>query len=146
MEATFRRFAPFLRQVVSRQMPPGLRSKFDSEDIVQSVWRTLLQNFRKGGRQFADAEHLRAFLIHVTRNRLKDRVRQQAPSAARERSLAELDSVQLPTADEPRPSQRAQRRELWEQILALCPPERRELVKLKRDGFSLDEIAAQTGL
>ena len=36
--------------------------------------------------------------------------------------------------------------ELWEQLLALCPPAHHELLNLKRQGLSLAEIAARTGL
>ena len=42
--------------------------------------------------------------------------------------------------------QYVQREELWQRLLALCPPEHQELMRLKRDGLSLDEIAVQTGL
>ena len=40
----------------------------------------------------------------------------------------------------PRPSEIAQAGELWERILACCPPEHRPILNLKRQGFSLDEI------
>jgi RNA polymerase sigma-70 factor (ECF subfamily) len=127
-------------------LPPGLRARFDSEDVVQSVWRSLLQGFKQSGRRFADVDHLRAFLIHATRNRLLDRVRQHGRSVRRERPLTDLAVADLPTTREPRPSQRLQGEEMWERVLTLCPPEHLELVRLKRDGFSVDEIATRCGL
>ena len=145
-EETFRQFEPFLRQVVRRHFTPGLRARFDSEDIVQSVWVTLLQGFRQARWRFADANHLRAFLIKATRNRFLDRVRQHNRSAGHEQPLAELEPDEMPAARDSRPSQLAQGEELWQQILALCPPEHQQLVRLKREGLSLDEIARQTGL
>ena len=36
--------------------------------------------------------------------------------------------------------------ELWRQMLAVCPPAHYELLNLKRQGASLAEIAAKTGL
>jgi len=144
-EETFRRFEPFLRRVVRHGFPPGLRAKFDSEDIVQSVWATLLPGFRQAGWRFSGIDHLRAFLAKATRNRLMDRIRQHCGAARNEWPLADLGSEMLP-ARAPRPSQFAQREELWQQILALCLPEHQELVRLKREGLSLDEIALRTGL
>jgi DNA-directed RNA polymerase specialized sigma24 family protein len=39
-----------------------------------------------------------------------------------------------------------QAEELWEQMLALCPPAHQNLLRLKRAGVPLAEIAARTGL
>jgi RNA polymerase sigma-70 factor (ECF subfamily) len=145
-EEAFRRFEPYLRKVVRRSLAPRLRAKFDSEDVVQSVWATLLTGFHSAGWRFSNVDHLRAFLVKATRNRFLDRVRRYARAAEREQPLADLDPEQQPLAPGPRPSQLAQREELWQQILAECPPEHRDLVRLKRDGLSLDEIAARVGL
>jgi RNA polymerase sigma-70 factor (ECF subfamily) len=145
VEETFRRFEPFLRQVVRRHLPTGLRTRFDSEDVVQSVWRSFLQGFQQSGRRFADVDHLRAFLIHATRNRLIDRVRQHGPAVEREQRLTDACQTELP-AREPRPSHHMREAELWQRVLALCPAEHRELIRLKRDGYSLEEIAQRCGL
>ena len=36
-------FTPYLRAVVRRQLSDKLRSKFDSSDVVQSVWVQVVQ-------------------------------------------------------------------------------------------------------
>lgn len=145
-EDTFRRFEPYLRKVVRRNLTPELRPKFDSEDIVQSVWGTLLQGFRQAGWRFADVNHLRAFLVKATRNRFLDRVRQHSRTVGSERPLASLTLEQQPLARDPRPSQLAEAEELWQHILAVCPPHHEEIVRLKRAGLSVDEIAQRSGL
>jgi RNA polymerase sigma factor (sigma-70 family) len=137
---------PYLRMVVRRQLPPRLRAKFDSTDIVQSVWADVLDGFRDAGWRFSDAAHLRAFLVKATRNRFIDRLRKHQPAVDREEPLARCCPEGVPAADEPRPSEVAQADELWEKMLALCPPAHHDLLRLKRQGCSLDEIAAQTGL
>src|SRR6185503_13784456 len=68
-EEVFRAYEPYLRKVVRRQLPPRLRAKFDSLDVVQSVWADLLTGFREAGWRFPSVGHLRAFLVKVTRNR-----------------------------------------------------------------------------
>jgi RNA polymerase sigma-70 factor (ECF subfamily) len=145
-EQAFLACEPYLRMVVRRQLPSWLRAKFDSVDVVQSVWADLLDDLRSSNYRFADAAHLRAFLVKVTRNRFIDRLRQHERARDREEALYESHAAQGAVAPDPRPSQVAQAEELFEQILALCPESHREVVRLKREGLALDEIARRTKL
>jgi RNA polymerase sigma-70 factor (ECF subfamily) len=141
-----RTYEPYLRAVVRRQLPDYLRRRFDSVDVVQSVWANVLETFRRGDRQFADAGRLRAFLVTAARNRLIDRYRQHHRSADRECSLDASGPEPIPAASQPRPSEIASADETWRQLLAICPAEHHEVLHMKRDGFSVTEIAARTGL
>ena len=143
VEQAFRTYAPYLQVIVRRQMPPRLRAKCDSVDIVQSVWVSLLDDFRHGRWQFADEAHLRRFLAKVARYRLLNHLHRQA--VERERPLEPTAAEALP-ASQARPSAEARAAELWDHILACCPPAHRELVRLRRDGVPLAEIASWTGL
>ncbi len=142
-EEVFRSYEPYLRMVVRRQLPAWLRPKFDSLDVVQSVWADLLEGFRAGGWRFTDTAHLTAFLVKVTQNRFVDRLRQQQ-RAADDRAL--LDKEQALAEPAPRPSETAQAEDLWQQMLALCPPGQQEVLRLRRDGCRIDEIAERTGM
>jgi RNA polymerase sigma factor (sigma-70 family) len=145
-EEVFRTYEPYLRMVVRRQLPPRLRAKFDSVDVVQSIWADVLHGFREAGWHFASPAHLRAFLVKATRNRFIDRVRRHHRAVEQERPLTDADhEAALPSA-EPRPSEVVEADELWNELLALCPPQHHELLRLKRQGHSLAEIAEQTGL
>jgi RNA polymerase sigma factor (sigma-70 family) len=145
-EQIFVAYEPYLRMVVRKQLPVQFRAKFDSCDIVQSVWADVLDGFRAAGWRFANAVQLRAFLVKLTRNRFIDRLRHHQRSMAHEQQLPQGDVNNLPPSREPRPSEVAQADELWQKMLALCPPAHHELLRLKREGRSLAEIAAQTGL
>ncbi|HEV3117331.1 MAG TPA: sigma-70 family RNA polymerase sigma factor [Gemmataceae bacterium] len=145
-EQVFVTYEPYLRKVVRRQLPDRLRTRFDSTDIVQSVWRDLLDGFRKAGWRFASTAQLQAFLVKVTRNRFIDRCRQHSPALDREKWLTEVEPHDMPAAPGPDPSQEAEANDLWQRMLLLCPPEHRELLQLKRAGVPLPEIAARTGL
>jgi RNA polymerase sigma-70 factor (ECF subfamily) len=145
-EQVFREYEPYLRLVVRRMLPARLRAKFDSIDVVQSVWGDLLDGFRDAGWRFKDAAHLRAFLVTATKNRFLDRLRQHQTALDREKSIEEGRLQEQVLADDPRPSELVEADELWQEMLALCPPAHRNLLRLKREGRSLADIAAQAGL
>jgi RNA polymerase sigma-70 factor (ECF subfamily) len=145
-EQVFRAYEPYLRMVVRRQLSPELRAKFDSLDVIQSVWVHLLRGFREAGKRFADVAHLRAFLVQLTRHRFIDRLRRHRRALECERPLAEGGLEEVLFADEPQPDDVLQADELWEQLLELCPPAHQEVLRLKREGALTAEIAARTGL
>jgi RNA polymerase sigma factor (sigma-70 family) len=144
-EQVFLAYEPYLRLVIRRQLPASMRSKLDSTDVVQSVWVDVLHGFREAGWRFTNTAQLRAFLVKAARNRFIDRVRQHGRALEAEQPLAETDQAAAASV-QPQASDIAQAAELWEKLLALCPPSHHELLELKRQGYSLGEIAARTGL
>jgi RNA polymerase sigma factor (sigma-70 family) len=142
----FETYGPYLRMVVRRRLSSPLRTKLDSEDIVQSVWADLIDVFRAGGDRFPDAEKLRAFLVRTTCNRLIDRHRQHATSLRLEHPASDVSIDGLAAAREDRPSEAIQADELWDRMLGSCPLAHRELLQMKRDGLALAEIAERSGL
>jgi RNA polymerase sigma-70 factor (ECF subfamily) len=145
-EQVFLTYEPYLRKIVRRRLPIKLRTKFDSIDIVQSIWVDLIREVQDGGLHFADANHLRAFLIRVTRNRFNDRFRRNRIAVEKERPFAGAESEAAAVCHQPAPSEIVQAEDLWEQMLALCPPAHQDLLRLRRAGVPLSEIAARTGL
>jgi RNA polymerase sigma factor (sigma-70 family) len=145
-EEVFRAYEPYLRVVVRRMLPANMRPKFDSVDVVQSVWADVLRRFRDGGYRFSSANQLRAFLVKATRNRFIDRARQNRAAVQHQQSLEATHAGDRLEASADQPSELAQADDLWAQMMALCPPAHHRLLELKRQGCSLAEIAQQTGL
>lgn len=145
-ERVFLAYEPYLRMAVRRHLSPALRAKFDSADIVQSVWADVLRGFREAGWRFADAAHLRAFLVRLARHRFIDRLRQHRRAVELEQPLTAGDWAETLHAPDAAPSAVAQAEELWQEMLAMCPPEHRELLRLKRAGALTAEVAARAGL
>src|SRR5881296_257664 len=104
-EQVFLAYEPYLRKAVRRQLPPPLRAKFDSTDILQSVWADVLRGFREAGWRFVDADHLRGFLFVATRNRLIDRIRQHQRAAEREQPIDDGENRHEVPSPDPRPSE-----------------------------------------
>src|SRR5262245_22966393 len=145
-ERVFVAFEPYLRMAVRRKLPARYRAKFDSVDVIQSVWAHVLRGFRDAGWRFSDAAHLRAFLVRVTNNRFIDRWRSCRTSVSRERPLSELDLHSASDSRQPSPSEVAQAEELWERMLAHCPPAHVEVLRLRSTGVAVSEIAARSGM
>jgi RNA polymerase sigma-70 factor (ECF subfamily) len=145
-ERVFRSYEPFLRALVRRRLTPPLRTKFDSMDVVQSVWADVLSGFRAGDRKFKDRDHLRTFLAKVTYNHFVNHCRSRGGELAHEQRLDGAASPRELASNQPRPSQIAQADELWRTMLELCPPAHRQILELKRQGLPLAEIASRTGL
>lgn len=137
---------PYLRRIVRRQMPPRLQAKFDSVDVVQSVWADLLHGYRAGAWHFEDSRRLQAFLVRVTRNRFNDKYRKYRVSTEKEQPLDGLHTSEMPACAEPRGVDLVEAEELWEQMVALCPREHQELLRLKRQGLTMDDLVERTGL
>ena len=144
-EQVFVAYEPYLRTLVRHSLPAPLRAKFDSLDVVQSVWVQVLRALREGAWEVTDRARLRALLVTVARRRLVSGYRRHGTALEREqRDGADLDV--LPAARQPRPSEVAQANDLWERMLALCPPEHHDVLRLRREGLRLEDIAARTGL
>jgi len=137
---------PYLRMVVRRQLSTRARTKFDSVDIVQSVWADVVKCVRQSDVRFPDAARLRAYLARAAHHRLIDRLRQYRAALDTERPLSREPVIDQAESREERPSEVAQADDLWEQMVALCPPAHRDVLDLKRQGLPLAEIAARTGL
>jgi RNA polymerase sigma-70 factor (ECF subfamily) len=142
VEVLCRRYAPFIRAAVRRQLHPRLRTRFDSLDFVQDVWASFLA-IPAERYTFDTPAALRAFLTRMAHHRvievfrrrfgtLKDDInREQADSAGSER---------LP-APTPTPSQWVIANEEWEQLRGRFPEGQRVILELLRDGHSYEDIA-----
>jgi RNA polymerase sigma-70 factor (ECF subfamily) len=108
------------------------------------VWVHLLHGLNRNGWHFPDRGSLLALLTTMTRRRLVSRYRTHRAALRCEQSTT-ADGVDVAARCQPRPSELAQAEELWERMLALCPPAHHEVLRLKRQGFRLQEIADRTG-
>src|SRR5438128_608165 len=91
-EVVFRTYEPYLRMLVRRMLSGRMRAKFDSVDIVQSVWVDVYERLRTGHWNFETADQLRAFLVKAVRHRFIDRYRQHRRAAQRQQSLEDSEA------------------------------------------------------
>src|SRR3954454_4825824 len=111
-ERVFRDYEPLLRAMVRRRLTPMLRTKFDSVDVVQSVWADVLERYRLEGWRFKERDHLRAFLSRVAFNHFFHQSRRIAHTIGRKPPAPGGEPIALPASNQPRPSQVVQADEL----------------------------------
>jgi RNA polymerase sigma factor (sigma-70 family) len=145
-ELVFRTYEPSLRILVRRELRSALRAKFDSMDVVQAVWTDIIEGVHDRGWHFTDRDHLQAFLVRLAKNRFIDLCRKYREAVRREEPLSDQAAALAVVSDAPRPSELAQRNELWDRLMALCPPTHHELLRLKLKGMTLAQIGAETGM
>jgi RNA polymerase sigma-70 factor (ECF subfamily) len=149
-----RRFEKDVRTIVRVRLPQSLRSQFDSMDFVQAVWQSVLTSEVQDLGRFTTAQHLRGFLAGVARNKVfeeyRRRTRTRKYSLKREEPLyvrrGDRDVPREVPAPDPTPSQDAQARDRLAQLVAGRTPQEAEVVELRLQGLTFEEISEQTGL
>lgn len=145
-QAALERYEPYLRMVVRRHLGKAMQSKFDSMDVVQSIWANILGTVASEHWRFRDASQLRAFLARVARNRLIDHRRKLHRSLENVRPIDAITLAEQPCENGPKASEVARGRELWDRLLAACPSAHRQILRSRLEGKTIAEIAEQCGL
>ncbi len=144
LEELFREYEPYLRRMARNHLSTFLQSQIDSADLVQSAWVRLIQGMPNADWKFDDRDALRKFLVKILRNRAIDQNRKLKARQERDQKAGEAHWDRQMA--QPQPSEVARAAELWDKMLIYCPPQHREILLLKKEGTSLEEIARQTGL
>lgn len=148
-------YGGYIRRAVRRVLNYKMRSKFDSLDFVQLVWKSF---FRMGGEadRFERPAHLVKFLAGMAGNKVRMEVRRRLSTArydvAREVPLDDLleeeeddDDPEI-VAREPGPMDVAIARERRERMLRDQPSHYRRIIELKLQGHTSGEIGQVLGL
>jgi RNA polymerase sigma-70 factor (ECF subfamily) len=144
-----RRYEAKVRLVVRRQLPRLLRSRFDSQDFVQSIWGSFFRRIKDSPLELEDVGNLIGFLARAARNKVIDEYRRASSrkqDMRREESIFEgAQDRELADGSETA-SEVAEASEVLSQLRGLLPENRRDVLELKAEGFSTAEIAARLGL
>jgi RNA polymerase sigma-70 factor (ECF subfamily) len=149
-------YGPHLRAIIRRRLHPRMRSIFDSDDFMQSVWGSLA---RMGPRLNGvnDSEQLVALLTAIASNKVIEQLRfrivtreQKAPPHLMPINVTRFE---LEKADKlphpvllPRASQVAVAREHWRQLLDGESELGKKFLELRLAGSSNEEIAQELGI
>lgn len=136
------RYEPHIRRVISRRLSAQLRSRFDTMDFVQMVWKSLFEDPQRVYAMHSPTQ-LGAYLSKMAQRKVlaeyRRRTGTQRQDVAREQPF---DSQQACVPHET-PSQLAMARERWEQLLVGLPARHREIVRLRLEGRTFEEIGEE---
>lgn len=141
-----------LERLADRHLAPGLRRRIGPEDVVQSACRTFLRRARAGQFQLEDSEALWQLLCAITLAKVREQVRfhrRQRRGIGQEQPLVgEADSQAgfQPVDSGPSPAEAAEFADQYEQVLAGLDDEERQVLELKLQEHTNDQVAGRLGL
>ena len=152
------RFTPHVRRTVRAKLPRSIRSKVDSTDLVNTLLGALLLK-RTYLADLNDPDRILALLTKAARERVVDEYRKYVGGArniSREVRFDDGDNAKGNQAGRPimasdrrlgertsTPSSIVAARENWERVLSSLDDRDREIVQLRKKGFTSQEIAEQ---
>jgi RNA polymerase sigma-70 factor (ECF subfamily) len=146
----FRRFTGQLITLARRRLDGPLRHKVDSEDVVQSTYKSFFRRYGEGELDFANWNSLWGLLTLITLRKCADRVAYhlaERRDAAREAPAPPDSQVgALPCealGREPTPDEAAVLAETVERLFAGLDADERPIVELSLQGHSTREISEQ---
>ena len=139
-------FEPVIRRVVRARLRGGrARSEFDSLDICQSVLATFFVRAAAGQYDLKEPDDLIKLLLTMTRNKVAEKMRRQHRLRRdSRRTVGGVEELDLASPD-PTPSSVVAGKELLEQARQRLSEEERQLVELRGQGLSWEEVAASLG-
>jgi RNA polymerase sigma-70 factor (ECF subfamily) len=148
------RYGPEVRMMVRRRLPARLRSQFDTVDFTQVVWNSVIVGCRERPEPFEGPKHLLGFLAGVVHLKIaaeyRRRTRTRKYDIGREEPLyVRRGGREIPrevAAGDPTPSEEVQADDRLEQLVAGRSPLEAEIVGLRSQGLTIDEVAARLGL
>jgi RNA polymerase sigma factor (sigma-70 family) len=141
-----RDFEPVVRRVVrARLRGARARGEFDSMDICQSVLANFFVRAAAGQYDLKAPDDLIKLLLTMTRNKLAEKMRwQHRLRRDSRRTVGGVEALALAGQD-PTPSRVVAGRELLEQVLQRLSEEERQLVELRGQGLSWEQVAVSLG-
>lgn len=150
-QAIFDRYVERLHALARRRLSQRLSSRVDPEDIVQSVFRTFFGRLKEGQFKINDQDDLCKLLVRITVHKT---LRQVAFHRADKRNphseVGQTDSGQARLLElldrEPTPEETAAFLDQLEHFLSRLRPQEREILEMRMQGFSNEEIAKKLGI
>jgi RNA polymerase sigma-70 factor (ECF subfamily) len=147
------RYGKSLERLAEKHLTGGMRRRVGAEDVVQSACRTFLRRAQIGEFELADAQGLWGLLCAITLTKVREQKRyhlRQKRGLDREVHPADVSPGNgarlFDRADsEPTPAEAAEFADQFTQLVAGLDDEERQLVDLKLQQCTNEEIAERMG-
>jgi RNA polymerase sigma-70 factor, ECF subfamily len=148
------KYGPLLHGIADSRLAPGMRSRFDADDVVQSTFRTFFRRARIGCFQFEDNQRLWNLMCAITLTKLREKARfhsRQSRSVRREQSVegpgesAAARRSEI-ASSQPAPDDTVAFADAFETMLSSLDETEQKLVDLKLQDLANDEVAEALGV
>ncbi len=141
------RYAARLFSLARANTGADLSSRFDPEDILQSVFRTFFRRVERGDYDLLDDESLWKLLLVITLNKLRSkgshhRAEKRDVRHTKDGAIADFALQTIQASDE---IALADLRMAVDELLSSLPESQRMILELRMQGDKVVEIAAKTG-
>ncbi len=147
----FEAYAEKLMALARRRISQRLAGRLDPEDIVQSVFRTFFHRAREGEFSFHEQDDLAKLLVRITVHKTLRKVafhKAEKRNAGRETGQgAETQACWEELLDaEPSPEEAVAFLDQMENFLSQLQPMERQILEMRLQGYSNDEISAKLNI
>jgi RNA polymerase sigma-70 factor, ECF subfamily len=134
-----------------RHLHQRLAPRIDPEDIVQSVFRTFFSRVKDGQFVFSEQDDLTKLLVRITLNKTLrqvafHRAAKRNPGLETANDEGHHDRLQGLLAVEPTPEATVAFIDQLEHLLGQLQPQERQILELRLQGYSNEEIAQKLGI
>ncbi|MEZ6090020.1 MAG: sigma-70 family RNA polymerase sigma factor [Pirellulaceae bacterium] len=148
----FNRFSERLVQLASTRLKQRIQATSDAEDVMQSVWRSFFRRQKIGEFHFENWDEVWSLLVLMTVRacaRRANAARAAKRNVDREVRISSDDDSPDTTWQaldrQPLPDEAVMLTDLISHLLQPLDQRRRTMVTLRLQGYSIEEIAEQTG-
>jgi RNA polymerase sigma-70 factor (ECF subfamily) len=144
----FNRYVSRLLGVARRRIGERMNSRLDPEDVVQSVFRTFFTRLKNDQFEFADDDDLSKLLVRITLHKTLRQIafhraaRRDPGQEAVQGELSRQEIMQVMTR-EPTPATVVTFMDQLDHFLGRLTTEEQQILTLRLQGYSTDEIAGQ---
>lgn len=138
------RYAQRLYGLAMARTNPDLQTRFDPEDIVQSVFRTFFRRARDGHYQVPDGDELWKLFLVIGLNKIRDVAAYHRAEKRSVEKTTELTDDTKRLASSGETVAETTLRLVVEDLLQKLPENQREIIRLRLDGTQVTEIADRT--
>ncbi len=145
------RYVDRLVTLARRRLSQRLASRVDPEDIVQSAFRSFFARAKEGRFVFAEQDDLCKLLVRITLHKTLRQVAfhkaaKRDPSAETEQGEHHQESLLALLDGEPTPEAEVAFLDQLEHFFSQLRPQERQILELRVQGHSNDEIAQKLGI
>lgn len=143
----YKRYAQRLRALAEKKTGKDLAQRFDSEDVIQSVFRCFFERARSGLYKVPSGGDLWPLLLVIALQKVRSYGtyhRASCRDVRREQSTEDALTLRLPDQRVNPEQPQSLLKLIAEETLDQLPPFHRQVARLRLEGFDHQEIAHQT--